>query len=339
MAHGRVRLKFARDLEVDFVDRDRALSQIEEIADMGTRFPLIIYSPEGCGKTAFLKQAREVLEKDFSYSVVYTNPLAESTEEIIQYTKDIKNIAKDLLELFPEPISKAVDVAISIAGIAMRRFRKSRIAVLMDDIFQAVGVDRAEIYVKALLNLIEYPPGDYENIVVVVSSSEGTSRERIGRHRWTTFRMMWNMPKEGFKRLYDALPGDKPSFEDAWKWTGGNPSMLAKLMEAGWDVDVVVKEVEKVKSLYRLVGGADRGVFELFGRVVEDLDAIFRGLRDSSVQGLERRLIELNLVIDVWGRDDRFWIDIPPPEKDLELGIGNTTHGKHHCIERLLEGL
>jgi len=34
-----------------------------------------------------------------------------------------------------------------------------------------------------LLNLIEYPPGEYEKIVVLVSSSEGVTRERIGRHR------------------------------------------------------------------------------------------------------------------------------------------------------------
>jgi len=34
-----------------------------------------------------------------------------------------------------------------------------------------------------LLNLIEYPPGEYEKIVVLVSSSEGVTRERIGRRR------------------------------------------------------------------------------------------------------------------------------------------------------------
>jgi hypothetical protein len=34
-------------------------------------------------------------------------------------------------------------------------------------------------------------------------------------------------------------------------------------------------------------------------------------------------LVELNLVIDaVPERDSRIWIDVPPLERDLELGIG-----------------
>jgi len=47
-----------------------------------------------------------------------------------------------------------------------------------------------------LLNLIEYPPGDYEKIVVLVTSSEGMSRRRVGRHSWATFRILWNMSKK-----------------------------------------------------------------------------------------------------------------------------------------------
>uniref|UniRef100_A0A7C5YTM3 Uncharacterized protein n=1 Tax=Ignisphaera aggregans TaxID=334771 RepID=A0A7C5YTM3_9CREN len=34
-------------------------------------------------------------------------------------------------------------------------------------------------------------------------------------------------------------------------------------------------------------------------------------------------LVELNLVIDnIEGREEWYWIDEPPPEKDRELGIG-----------------
>jgi len=63
----------------------------------------------------------------------------------------------------------------------MRRFRK-RIALLVDEVFQAIGLERAEMYVKSLLNLIEYPPEQYERIVIIVAASEGFSRWRIGRH-------------------------------------------------------------------------------------------------------------------------------------------------------------
>jgi len=58
----KVRLRFARDVEVTFADRWRALRQIEGFADGGTWKPVVIYGPEGCGKTALFKQAFEILE-------------------------------------------------------------------------------------------------------------------------------------------------------------------------------------------------------------------------------------------------------------------------------------
>jgi len=65
----------------------------------------------------------------------------------------------------------------------MRRIRKPKVAVLMDDIFQAIGLEKAEIYTKILLNLIEYPPEEYEKIAVLAVSNEGVTRARVGRHR------------------------------------------------------------------------------------------------------------------------------------------------------------
>ena len=34
------------------------------------------------------------------------------------------------------------------------------------------------------------------------------------------------------------------------------------------------------------------------------------------------RLVEQNLVMDVYLRQEHLWIDQPPPERDPELGIG-----------------
>ncbi|MEZ0319725.1 MAG: hypothetical protein ABWK05_07030, partial [Pyrobaculum sp.] len=33
-------------------------------------------------------------------------------------------------------------------------------------------------------------------------------------------------------QLYDLLPGEKPPFDDVWKWTGGNPRYLEQLYRA-----------------------------------------------------------------------------------------------------------
>jgi len=54
--------------------------------------------------------------------------------------------------------------------------RKAKIAVIVDDVFQAIGLQQAAAYVKGLLNLIEYPPHSYENAVVLATTSEGLSR-------------------------------------------------------------------------------------------------------------------------------------------------------------------
>jgi len=72
-----------------------------------------------------------------------------------------------------------VDLALAVASRALKR-GKRRVAILADDVFQAVGVDRAEQLVKSVLNLIEYPPADYDSVVAVVASSEGVTRSRVG---------------------------------------------------------------------------------------------------------------------------------------------------------------
>ena len=51
----RIRLEFAPGVETEFVDRDRALAQVVEWAERGTWAPFVIFGPEGCGKTAFLR--------------------------------------------------------------------------------------------------------------------------------------------------------------------------------------------------------------------------------------------------------------------------------------------
>jgi hypothetical protein len=71
--------------------------------------------------------------------------------------------------------TRASYLAILLANKLLKRWRK-KIALLIDEVFQAIGLDRAEAYVKMLLNLIEYPPESYENIVIIVATSESLSR-------------------------------------------------------------------------------------------------------------------------------------------------------------------
>jgi len=317
---GRIKLRFA-DREIEFADRDYALKQIEEFAGRGTRFPIIVYGPEGCGKTALFKQAKTILEES-GYNVVYTSPLAHEEREILLYTPSIHDIAEEVLKSFPDPYSRIIDIAIRIASRAMRKLIKPRIAVLMDDIFQAIGLDKAEIYTKILLNLIEYPSGDYEKIVILVSSSEGVTRARIGRHIWSDMQLMWNLSRNGFEKLYNVLPDPKPSFEGVWRITGGNPRIFEKFYGSKWNVEDVMDWFMRNKKLKHFIESFSEREREVLVEAVEDPDTIFKRLREPEVQRLEKKLAEANLIIDVWERRSRGWIDVPPPEKDLELGIG-----------------
>jgi len=195
--------------------------------------------------------------------------------------------------------------------------RRRKIAIIAADVFQAIGLDKAAAYVKGLLNMIEHPVYSYEKIVVLVATSEGVSRREIGRHRWAELMSMWNMPKEGFHQLYEKLPGAKPPFEDVWRWTGGNPEMLARLYKAGWDVEEVVLHLMQNK---KLSAEFTRRWGRWLEAAVEDPDALWTGdVPEELVEELEAK----NLIIyNMYDRRPSFWVDQPPPERDPELGIG-----------------
>jgi len=235
----RIRLSFAPGIVVEFTDREKALEQVYKFAEKGTRYPVVVFGPEGCGKTAWLKQATEIF-RELGFEAIYVDPLHR---DFIAYT-DVSEVVKKLSEAVAEAIgiaqlklaTLAIDVVKELVGI----WKKKSIAVLVDEVFQAIGLDKAEAYVKMLLNLIEYPPETYERVVAIVATSEGLTRSKIGRHRWALLKPIWNMPRKGFEELYEKLPSPKPSPEDVWLLTGGNPDILAKLYQFNWSIEKAV---------------------------------------------------------------------------------------------------
>ena len=316
MIYNKVKLTFTPELEIEFIDRKRALKQVEELAEKGTRYPVVVFGPEGCGKSAWLKQAVEVL-RETGYETLYIDPLHRT---FIAYS-DIKDIIRKLSEATTEVIGVAevklatlvIDAVKELIGI----WRKERVAVLIDEVFQAIGLNKAEIYVKSLLNLIEYPSKSYEKIVAMVVTSEGMTRKEIGRHRWASLRPMWNMSRKGFKELYEKIPRPKPEFEDIWKLTGGNPDMLSKLYQAEWNVNRVITELINSKEIASSFIEKWKSRLE---EAVKDPDILWRA---NVSDELVRELIAKNLIVyNMYDRDPWFWIDEPPLEKDLDLGIG-----------------
>ena len=312
----RIRVDIAPGVETEFVDRDHALAQLAEWAEKSTRWPIVIFGPEGCGKTAFLRQAASGL-RELGYDVFYLHPLDRVFAAEVD-DPDVKTLFTDLVRKTLED-ERWGRLALAVFDLTREILRKRRrkIAIIADDVFQAIGLDKAATYVKGLLNMIEHPVYKYEKIVVLVATSEGVSRSEIGRHRWADIMPMWNMPKGGFRQLYEKLPDPKPPFEEVWRLTGGNPEMLVRLCKAGWNVEEVVLRLMQNKQL-------SAEFVRRWGRwlevAVEDPEVLWAG---GAPEELARELEARNLIVyNMYDRRPSFWIDAPPPERDPELGIG-----------------
>jgi energy-coupling factor transporter ATP-binding protein EcfA2 len=331
----RVKLPFAPGLEVEFADRERALQQVLEWSERGTRFPIVVFGPEGCGKTAWLKQAAEIL-REKGYEVFYLHLL----DKLVYAEVSIPSVREAFLELarkaFAEEAPGRIAWALFDFVRDLLKARRAKVAIVADDVFQAIGLERAAGYVKGLLNMIEHPLYSYENIVVLVATSEGVTRREIGRHRWADLMPMWNMSREGFEQLYEQLPGPKLSFEEAWRITGGNPGVLARLYEAKWDAG---KAATKLASSKELTASFVEKWRRWLEEAVEDPDALWRA---DAPEELVKELVERNLIVyNVYDRESWLWIDQPPPEKDLEIGVGKRvawqTPLHREAVKRALE--
>ena len=330
-------MPLAPGLEVEFADREQALKKVEEWAERSTRFPQVVFGPEGCGKTAWLRQSA-VLLRELGFHVIYVDPLRKYFEA---YT-DVKEVVKRLAEAAAEALGvaevKLASLVIDLADELIRR-RKKKVAVLADDVFQAIGLNEAAKYVKALLGVIEYPPRSVDAVVAVVATSEGVTRREIGRHYWADLLPMWNMPREGLKQLYDQIPGEKPPYEKVWTMTGGNPRLLQELYGTRWDVEAVLRKVVERQKIDILINELKDAEKELLRRAVDDPDVLIT--REGIP--LMNKLVDQNLIVDaIPPRDSRFWAGEVPPERDPELGIGKRvawqTPLHREAVRRVLEG-
>jgi energy-coupling factor transporter ATP-binding protein EcfA2 len=204
----KVELEFAPGLWMEFTNRDRALKQVEEWAEKSTWRPVVVFGPEGCGKTALLLQASAML-RELAFEVFYLHPLERKFEAEV----DLPDLKSEFMRFVERALGENALGRITWAAVdfirKLQKARQGKIAVIADDVFQAIGLDAAATYVKALLNLIEYPESRYEKIVVLVTTSEGASRREIGRHRCAHLAPMWNMSMERFRQLYERIPGPK----------------------------------------------------------------------------------------------------------------------------------
>jgi hypothetical protein len=315
----KVKLPFTPSLEVEFTDRERSIKQVFEWAERGVGLPLVVFGPEGCGKTSWLRQTSEIL-RELDYDVIYIDPLRR---EFIAYTS-VSDVIRKLSEAVAEAMGvaqlKLATLSVDLVKELINTWRRKKVAILIDDVFQAIGLDKAEMYVKSVLGLIEHPSTSYESIVAIISTSEGLTRSRIGRHRWAELRAMWNMSREGFSELYEVLKralSNMPSFDDVWLLTGGNPALFSRLCQVNWSVDAIVYALIEDKGITPSFTSKWRSWLE---GAVEDPDILWS---PDTPRELIDELVERNLIVyNMHRRLEYRWIDTPPPERDLALGVG-----------------
>jgi hypothetical protein len=101
--------------------------------------------------------------------------------------------------------------------------------------------------------------------------------------------------------------------------TGGNPDALRRLYQTNWDINSVVKDVITSRKLEALISSLNDEEKKWLIEAVKDPDTLFVRERLE----LLKRLVEANLIIDTLPeRTYDEWIDQPPPERDLEIGVG-----------------
>jgi hypothetical protein len=74
--------------------------------------------------------------------------------------------------------AKLASLAVTAVRWLIEERRKRKVAVLVGDAFQAIGLEKVAMYVKSLLGLTEHPPEGYERIVAIVATSEESREPR-----------------------------------------------------------------------------------------------------------------------------------------------------------------
>ncbi len=309
--------------EPRFVDRERELETLRELASYGSPLPIYLYGPEGCGKTRllreFIKEVRGVtiyidaLERRDPETAIVLNPVIEEVRKFVrevalQAIGPLGTYLADRITLIVEKIAEKV----SIEGRSL--------IVIVDDITRAIGLDRVEWYVKWLYELIgklhrRYSP---KSILIVATTSEGKSLDLVMRHTYTVVKLIWNLPREPFYELVQELKPPNPNLrEELWRVTGGNPRALIEIAHVHrWDIGSWLNTLER-KLTKVLTTIRSRNLENELMKVIEDPDTVHTEATPKTEQ-LQQILTEENLLIYKYVTTLHN-TEVP---SDPELGIG-----------------
>ncbi len=305
-----------------FVNRISEIETLRNLSESNTPSPLYLYGPEGCGKTRLLLEFVNL----FPSIVIYIDALESDVSKALlikPFLKEFNEFISNVVGQVTGPIGKYLIEKIFsiISNIAEKISLKGRIIVIaVDDVTRAIGINKVDLYLKWLYELNRKLREEYEpkNVLIIATTSEGESLDRVLRHNYTWTRLLWNLNKEATIELVKELnPPEDDIISNIWRLTGGNPRAIIDIAcMFSWNIDTWLREIEKkLVRVFLLVESKDL-VREL-KLVVEDSDNIFH--RPSSrMLKLYKILVKENLIIYKYIST----LDCRDVPRDLELGVG-----------------
>jgi len=292
------------------VDRLEELQQLVETVSRGMRFPLIVYGPEGCGKSALVRELVRVMDSR-GWLSIYVDAVEEFSAE--RAMDPSTPVAKEIGERIAERCASGVGLMLArrvlqIAAQALELGEWRGVLIVVDDPFRVMDLRESERYVKSLYEWVSYMVERFgiDRVSIVLTSAVGTALQRLGLHSFASVSMLWNMRREGFEQFLESLSPPKTlSADTLWSLVGGNPRAAIEIASMDWNPYAWLRRVyeTRVKRAAHLVGR------EALETLAQDPDAMWVAAA---------RLEELGLMISLSRSSSIGWV----PEKDPEMGIG-----------------
>ena len=299
--------------EYPFIDREEELGVLRDYAENGFYPVLFIYGPEGCGKTRLLREFISSIEEPGDYITVYLDAQSVgSFEEAVCAPPVVLETFSTAAGAISEPVGRFVArvLPLVVKKVFERKLRGRRVVIAVDDVARPLGVDVIESYAKKLLDLLEWLMArGAESVLIIATTSEGSSPSILARHSYVVLSELWNLSRDSTEKLLEALNAPEKLYEKVWVLTGGNPRAVISIAAKRWKVDVWFSEVVRnVRLSSRSIVFRYRSQLRY---VVEDIDRVIE------FPDLEKGLIEANLIVPV-NRPCLGYTPLP----DEELGIG-----------------
>ncbi len=314
---------------IPFIDRSEELSILMRYAEVGHYPIFFIFGPEGCGKTRLLKEFIKYLKSREDYLVTYLDALESSSVE------EALVGPKELLELAISTTSSVIGESVGsvLAKLLPHLIRRvfgslvkgKHVVIAVDDVARPLGTHLVETYTKKLLDLTEWLLSrGATSVLVIATSSEGSTYEYLYRHNYVNIQTLWNLSEGASYELLKVLKAPEELWRTIHRYSGGNPRTIIELSTLSWSKE------EHLRRLKRRYGPVLQRVIVKYSthlkEALEDIDTLI------NYPELTKVLIDANLVTPI----TRPCLGTTPPISK-ELGIGRYYAWKIPAYRELLK--